>query len=109
MLQDIPLDQMLAFTRKNESSVIPAWNAVIGKAIRKTYDVGQKDIVCYVPIDLRPIFHFETGRKGIIRMKFVQSYESDVLTKRIYEEFSALIPETAFKDLGYHEFDEYPV
>ena len=42
-------------------------------------------------------------------MKFVQSYESDVLTKQIYEEFSALIPETAFKDLGYHEFDEYPV
>ena len=42
-------------------------------------------------------------------MKFVQSYESDVLTKRIYEEFSALIPETEFRDLGYHEFDEYPV
>ena len=226
---DIPLDQMLAFTRENESSVIPAWNAVIGKAIRKTYDVGQKDIVCYVPIDLRPVFHFETGRNGVtnfslpytekmdrhdvkertmllrgamdlqiqpenlyvniatlkgtldqivandvpvsvlspmvvkngrrsdaqnytygisypgkiafgedvdrivssvsacagsysyplwiiaceyngvIRMKFVQSYESDVLTKRIYEEFSALIPETEFRDLGYHEFDEYPV
>lgn len=226
---DLPLDRMLALTKKNESSVVPAWNAVIGNAIRKTYDVGQKDIVCYVPVDLRPIFHFDTGRNGvtsfslpysskmdqyevqdrmmllrstmdlqiqpenlyasiatlkgtldqivatdvpvgilspmivkngrqadannytygisypgkiafggdidpivasvsacagsysyplwimacefngIIRMKFVQSYESDVLTKRIFEEFSALIPETEFKDLGYHEFDEFPV
>ena len=64
----LPENQMLAFTRKNESSVIPAWNAVIGKAIRKTYDVGQKDIVCYVHIDLRPIFHFETGRNGVTNL-----------------------------------------
>ena len=56
-----------------------------------------------------PLWIMACEFNGIIRMKFVQSYESDVLAKRIFEVMSALIPEAEFKDLGYHEFDEFSV
>ena len=226
---DLPLQPFLAFARANKSSVVPALNAVIGRAIRQSYDVGEKDIVCYIPIDLRPVFHFAYGGNGttnfvlrysekldrydvgdramrlrtdmnsqirpenlyasvaalrgkfdkvysnplpvsllsrivvkkgrqmdvnsytygisyvgnvsfeedidphvvsvtacagsysyplwimaceyngIIRLKLIQAFDSDKLTKNIYWELSELIPETSFKDLGYHEFDEFPL
>ncbi|MCR5121547.1 MAG: hypothetical protein K6B74_03905 [Ruminococcus sp.] len=58
---DLPLKPFLAFTKENKSSVVPTLNAVIGHAIHQQYNVGNKDITCYVPVDLRPVFHFESG------------------------------------------------
>jgi len=226
---DLPLAPLLAFARENGSSVMPALNAVIGRAIRQCYDVGQKEIVCYVPIDLRPVFQFKSGGngaipfslpytaetdrlsvgerarllrmelkvqtrpenlyttvaqlrsdfdqifsaplpvtevspmvvksgrtkdsaintygisyaghldfgddiaqqvktlgisagsysyplwilaceyKGIIRMRLVQSYESDRLAIAIHQEFSALFPDTTYTDRGWHDFDSFPL
>ena len=63
---DVPIAPLLVFARESGSSVVPALNAVIGRAIRQRYDVGQKEIVCYTPKDLRPVFHFETGGNGAI-------------------------------------------
>ncbi len=63
---DVPLAPLLAFARENGSSVVPVLSAVVGRAIRQRYDVGQKEIVCYTPKDLRPVFHFETGGNGAI-------------------------------------------
>ena len=58
---DIPIEPLLALSRGNESSVVPTIHAFMGRAIRKTYDVGEKIIVGYTPVDLRPIFHFENS------------------------------------------------
>lgn len=58
---DVPIEPLLALSRGNESSVVPTIHAFMGRAIRKTYDVGEKIIVGYTPVDLRPIFHFENS------------------------------------------------
>jgi len=76
---DLPLAPILAFARENGSSVIPALNAVIGRAIRQCYDVGQKEIVCYIPTDLRPVFHFESGGNGAIPFSLPYTAETDRL------------------------------
>ena len=76
---NLPLAPILAFARENGSSVVPALNAVLGHAIRQCYDVGQKEIVCYVPIDLRPVFHFETGGNGAIPFSLPYTAETDRL------------------------------
>ena len=76
---DLPLAPILAFARENGSSVVPVLNAVIGRAIRQCYDVGQKEIVCYVPTDLRPVFHFESGGNGAIPFSLPYTAETDRL------------------------------
>ena len=76
---DLPLKPILAFARENGSSVVPALNAVIGRTIRQCYDVGQKEIVCYVPTDLRPVFHFESGGNGAIPFLLPYTAETDRL------------------------------
>lgn len=76
---DLPLAPILAFARENGSSVVPSLNAVIGRAIRQCYDVGQKEIVCYVPTDLRPVFHFESGGNGAIPFSLPYTAETDRL------------------------------
>ncbi len=76
---DLPLAPILAFARENGSSVVPALNAVIGRAIRQCYDVGQKEIVCYMPTDLRPVFHFESGGNGAIPFSLPYTAETDRL------------------------------
>lgn len=58
---DVPIKPLLALSKNSESSVVPTIHAFIGRAIRKTYEVGEKVIIGYTPVDLRPIFHFETG------------------------------------------------
>jgi len=69
----------VAHLEKNGSSVVPALNAVIGRAIRQCYDVGQKEIVCYVPVDLRKVFHFESGGNGAIPFSLPYTAETDRL------------------------------
>ena len=59
--------------------MVPALNAVIGRAIRQCYDVGRKEIVCYVPTDLRPVFHFESGGNGAIPFSLPYTAETDRL------------------------------
>ena len=76
---DLPLAPILAFARENGSSVIPVLNAVIGRVIRQCYDVGQKEIVCYVPTDLRPVFHFESGGNGAIPFSLPYTVDIDRL------------------------------
>ena len=76
---DLPLAPILAFARENGSSVVPALNAIVGHAIRQCYDVGQKEIVCYCPIDLRPVFHFESGGNGAIPFALPYTAETDRL------------------------------
>ena len=76
---DLPIAPLLAFARENGSSVVPALNAIVGHAIRQCYDVGQKEIVCYCPIDLRPVFHFETGGNGAIPFSLPYTAETDHL------------------------------
>jgi hypothetical protein len=76
---DLPLATVLAFARENGSSVVPALNAVIGRVIHQCYDVGQKEIVCYVPADLRPVFHFESGGNGAIPFSLPYTAETDRL------------------------------
>ena len=77
---DVPLAPLLVFARESGSSVVPALNAVIGRAIRQRYDVGQKEIVCYTPKDLRPVFHFETGGNGAIPFSLPYTAETDRLS-----------------------------
>lgn len=77
---DLPLKPILAFARENGSSVVPALNAVICRAICQCYDVGQKEIVCYVPIDLRPVFHFESGGNAAIPFSLPYTTETDRLS-----------------------------
>ena len=77
---DVPLAPLLAFARENGSSVVPALSAVVGRAIRQRYDVGQKEIVCYTPKDLRPVFHFETGGNGAIPFSLPYTAETDRLS-----------------------------
>ncbi|MBR6086423.1 MAG: hypothetical protein IKP84_00795 [Prevotella sp.] len=77
---DVPLAPLLAFARENGSSVVPALIAVIGRAIRQRYDVGQKEIVCYTPKDLRPVFHLETGGNGAIPFSLPYTAETDRLS-----------------------------
>ena len=76
---DLPIAPLLAFARENGSSVVPALNAIVGRAIRQRYDVGQKEIVCYTPIDLRPVFHFKTGGNGAIPFSLPYTAEIDRL------------------------------
>ena len=76
---DLPLGPILAFARENGSSVVPALNAIIGRVIRQCYDVGQKEIVCYIPADLRPIFHFKSGGNGAIPFSLPYTAETDHL------------------------------
>ena len=77
---DVPIAPLLVFARESSSSVVPALNAVIGRAIRQRYDVGQKEIVCYTPKDLRPVFHFETGGNGAIPFSLPYTAETDRLS-----------------------------
>ena len=43
------LEPLLALSRKSESSVVPTIEAFIGRAIRNTYEVGDKIITGYIP------------------------------------------------------------
>ena len=42
--------------------------------------MGQKEIVCYVPTDLRPVFHFESGGNGAIPFSLPYTVEIDRLS-----------------------------
>ena len=61
---DVPLASLLAVSSRNESSVVPVLETIIGNAIRRKYDVGDKLIIGYTPVDMRQIFGLKTGGNG---------------------------------------------
>ena len=46
---DVPLEPLLTLAKESGSSVVPTLQAIVGHAIHKTYDVGEKDVVGYTP------------------------------------------------------------
>ena len=112
---DLQLKPILAFARENGSSVVPALNAIIGRVIRQCYDVGQKEIVCYVPIDLRRVFHFESGGNGAIPFSLPYTAETDRLpvgerARRLRMELNVQIrPENLYATVARQRSDFDPV
>ena len=74
---DVPLQDLLLLSKSSESSVMPTLQAFIGRAIRRTYEVGEKLVVCYTPVDLRPIFQYTTGGNGSSNFCVPYSKEMD--------------------------------
>ncbi len=61
---DVPLMPLLTVTKSIGTSVVPMFEAIIGNSIRNHYDVGNKMIVCFTPVDMRRIFGCETDHNG---------------------------------------------
>ena len=58
---DVPLRPLLDLSKSSESSVVPTLQALIGRALHATYDVGERTIVAYTSIDTRRVFGLESG------------------------------------------------
>lgn len=58
---DVPLVPLLSLAKRSESSVVPVLQALVGRALHETYDVGERAIVGYTSIDTRRVFGLETG------------------------------------------------
>lgn len=58
---DVPLAPLLSFSKNSESSVVPTLQALIGRALRSAFDVGERTIVAYTSIDTRRLFGLESG------------------------------------------------
>ena len=56
-----------------------------------------------------PLWIAASEYKGILRMRLVQSFESDRLATVIHQELAALFPGTAYTDRGRHDFDSFPL
>lgn len=61
---DVPLIPLLDISKRSESSIVPTLQALIGRALRETFDVGERTIVSYTSIDTRRVFGLETGGNG---------------------------------------------
>ena len=61
---DVPLAPLLGLSKRSDSSVVPTLQALIGRALRTTYDVGERTIVAYTSIDTRRVFGLESGGNG---------------------------------------------
>ena len=58
---DIPLEPLLGLSKQSESSIVPTLQALIGRVLRTTVDVGERTIVAYTSIDTRRVFGLESG------------------------------------------------
>ena len=56
-----------------------------------------------------PLWIVACEYKGIIRMRLVQSFESDRLVTAIHQELAALFPGITYTDRGRHDFDSFPL
>lgn len=61
---DTQLLPLLEASKKCSSSVAPFLASLIGSAIHDMYEVGDKTIVAYMPVDLRTRFGFETSENA---------------------------------------------
>lgn len=57
---DVPLMPLLSLSKRSDSSVVPTLQALIGRALHKTFDVGERTIVAYTSIDTRRVFGLES-------------------------------------------------
>ena len=72
---DLPLEPLLSLARASHSTVVPTLQAIFGQAISSLYGVrGNESIICYTPVDLRPVFDVESG--GNASSAFAIPYES---------------------------------
>ena len=58
---DVPLAPLLSLSKSSESSVVPTLQALIGRALHKTFDVGERTVVAYSSIDTRRVFGLQSG------------------------------------------------
>ena len=58
---DVPLAPLLSASKCSESSIVPVLETMIGNAIRRNYNVGDKTIIGYTPVDMRSVFRVKTG------------------------------------------------
>ena len=56
-----------------------------------------------------PLWIVACEYKGVIRMRLVQSFESDRLATAIHQELAVLFPGTTYTDRGQHDFDSFPL
>ena len=56
-----------------------------------------------------PLWIVACEYKGVIRMRLVQSFESDRLVTAIHQELAVLFPGTTYTDRGRHDFDSFPL
>ena len=56
-----------------------------------------------------PLWIIACEYKGILRMRLVQSFESDRLATVIHQELAALFPGTTYTDRGHYDFDSFPL
>lgn len=54
------IKDLLKVSKRSQSTPVPVLAVIISEAIQSLYDVGEKAIIGYVPVNLRPIFHSET-------------------------------------------------
>lgn len=80
---DAPLMPLLSLSRESQSSLVPTAEAIIGHAIHETYEVGKREVVAYTPIDLRAVFHCETGGNGA--SSFSLPYPAELNSYGIHE------------------------
>jgi len=74
---DIPLEALLSLARASHSTVVPTLQAIFGQVISSLYGVrDNENIVCYTPVDLRPVFDVESG--GNASSAFAIPYESSL-------------------------------
>ncbi len=69
---DVPLAPLLSLSKRSDSSVVPTLQALIGRALHATFDVGEQTIVAYTSIDTRRVFGLESG--GNAATHFVVPY-----------------------------------
>ena len=58
---DVPLAALLDLARRSGSSVVPTLQALIARALRGSFDVGEQVVVSYTSVDVRRVFGVETG------------------------------------------------
>ena len=74
---DVPLKPLLTISKSNESSIVPLLEAIIGKALRKRYDVNEKTILAYTPVDMRSIFAKDSGSNASSNVSLAYRKELD--------------------------------
>ena len=72
-----PLDQMLAYSRENGTSVAPALTDMIARAVEKTYETGKEDIIGLLTANLRPYYHSESLENFSISFPIPYSHSLD--------------------------------
>ena len=58
---DVPLKPLLSLSKHSDSSVVPTFQALIGRAIHTAFDVGERTVVAYTSIDTRRVFGLESA------------------------------------------------